>query len=338
MIHTDVKVPYFHRKYFFDLTNSNSTAEWASNDTCKRDLLKTRVNIIQYPANLPWEDRFDAVQLSKSSGYYSAVFDGHGGWQVSNYAMKYLPVYLDNYLKDANTSEEIHNAIYKAFDQVESEWYQKLKSAFDIGFGKASTVGSCALIVVVKGNKMYVANAGDWEAVLVRKEDDGSLTPVRICRPFSWNDPEEQKRLKSEFPKDSDIVMCRSQDLWYVKGALMPTRSIGDFRLKHPEMNYHNHDQVQGFRPPIREFNGPYITHKPEIREIDLTAKDAFVVLASDGLWDEVKFDEVGKILKDNYSSGVEISQCLLNTVLNRAAERHGKSRDFILNKNYLNI
>ena len=91
-----------------------------------------------------------------------------------------MPVYLNEYLKDSKTSEDVHNAIYKAFDQVEAECYQKLKAAFEIGFGKSSTVGSCALITVVKGNKLYVANAGDCEAVLLRREDDGSLTPVRI--------------------------------------------------------------------------------------------------------------------------------------------------------------
>ena len=110
----------------------------------------------------------------------------------------------------------------------------------------------------------------------------------------------------------------------------MPTRSFGDFRLKYPEMNFHNQDPVNGFRPPIQNYSGPYITHKPEIREFDLTSKDVFVVLASDGLWDEINFDEVGKLLKEKSSNGVEVSQTLLNTVLNRSAERHGKSRDFI--------
>ena len=125
------------------LVNETTAAECASaSEACKRDLLKSRVNIIQYPANFPCEDRFDAVQFNKSNGYYTAVFDGHGGWQVSEYAMKYLPVYLNEYLKDSKTSEDVHNAIYKAFDQVEAECYQKLKAAFEIGFGKSSTVGS----------------------------------------------------------------------------------------------------------------------------------------------------------------------------------------------------
>ncbi len=43
----------------------------------------------------------------------------------------------------------------------------------------------------------------------------------------------------------------------------------------------------------IPDFTGPYITHKPDIRifEIDKTAK--YLILGSDGLWDELKEKEV---------------------------------------------
>ena len=41
--------------------------------------------------------------------------------------------------------------------------------AFEKGFPKPAYVGSCALIAVVHNNKLYVANAGDCKAVLLRK-------------------------------------------------------------------------------------------------------------------------------------------------------------------------
>lgn len=44
--------------------------------TQQPDLMKSRVNIIQLPANYPCEDRFDAHQLKKSKGYSVAVYDG----------------------------------------------------------------------------------------------------------------------------------------------------------------------------------------------------------------------------------------------------------------------
>ena len=51
--------------------------EWAADFEQKPDVMKTRVNILQLPANYPCEDRFDAHQLKSSNGYSVAVFDGN---------------------------------------------------------------------------------------------------------------------------------------------------------------------------------------------------------------------------------------------------------------------
>ena len=45
-------------------------------------------------------------------------------------------------------------------------------------------------------------------------------------------------------------------------------------------------------------FTGPYITHKPEIQVFELGPNDRYVVMASDGLWDELNKKEVLYIIK----------------------------------------
>ena len=47
----------------------------------------------------------------------------------------------------------------------------------------------------------------------------------------------------------------------------------------------------------ISDFKGPYITHVPEIKVFELTKKDKYVILSSDGMWDELKREDV----KDKY-------------------------------------
>lgn len=42
------------------------------------------------------------------------------------------------------------------------------------------------------------------------------------------------------------------------------------------------------YRPQLHNFTGPYITHKPDIKTFNLQANDKFLILASDGLWDEL--------------------------------------------------
>jgi len=43
----------------------------------------------------------------------------------------------------------------------------------------------------------------------------------------------------------------------------------------------------------IPNFNGPYITHVPEIKVFDLDKNDKYLVLSSDGMWDELKKEDV---------------------------------------------
>lgn len=69
-----------------------------------------------------------------------------------------------------------------------------------------------------------------------------------------------------------------------MKGRLQPTRSFGDFRLKFAEFN--NPEGIgreYGHLGQIKNFTGPYLTHVPDIRIIDLTENHKCAVIATDG-------------------------------------------------------
>lgn len=89
----------------------------------------------------------------------------------------------------------------------------------------------------------------------------------------------------------------------YVKGNLMPSRALGDLRLKKAEFNMHTYTREYGYRQPIPKYTGPYITHEPEVQVIPLTKDSQWLVLASDGLWDEIKRKSVPKILESKESA-----------------------------------
>jgi pyruvate dehydrogenase phosphatase len=78
----------------------------------------------------------------------------------------------------------------------------------------------------------------------------------------------------------------------------MPTRSFGDFYLKFREFNnVDKEDRSKGWGPKINNFTGPYINYRPEIKKYEIRENDKYLILATDGLWDELKTKDVEKII-----------------------------------------
>ena len=118
-----------------------------------------------------------------------------------------------------------------------------------------------------------------------------------------------------------------------------PTRALGDLQLKHAEFNFHSNMPDQGYMEPIpsHNFSGPYINYLPDIIIHTLTNEDRYLVLASDGLWDEVNRKESAEILtknlkEKNTSEKVtrQICKLLKEECLNKAAKNSGLSRYFL--------
>ncbi len=67
---------------------------------------------------------------------------------------------------------------------------------------------------------------------------------------------------------------------------LMPTRAFGDFKLKWPA------DRIRRFfgaKHVLKNYRTPpYLTAKPEVTHHVLKPRDKFLIIASDGLWDQM--------------------------------------------------
>jgi len=116
----------------------------------------------------------------------------------------------------------------------------------------------------------------------------------------------------------------------------MPTKSLGDLRLKHKEFNFHKYDRELGYRPPIENYSGNYVSHVPEVQMYELTESDKFVILASDGLWDELNRKQSAQLASEmnkNPESDLTsktLSASLMNKALQHAAESSGVTRHFL--------
>lgn len=89
--------------------------------------LDKNAKIIQHNANTPCEDRFIALRLKNLEADFLAVFDGHGGESVSQYASEKMAKYFDLIyleLRDKNvkgekTQEEIiKQALLDTFHKI----------------------------------------------------------------------------------------------------------------------------------------------------------------------------------------------------------------------------
>jgi hypothetical protein len=193
--------------------------------------LDKRAGIYQWNANDPIEDRYRGVELKNFKGYFISVLDGHGGYQLAEFANKNLFIYFDNFYKEFNENnslpddDKVVNALNKAFDKVEKEYLETARELYKKGEGRVATVGSCASVILISPTKIYTAQLGDSKAKLYRRNKSNDYDVVKLTTTHNSEKVNERMQLMSEF-KDNDIVICKKPNnkCCYVKGMLQPTR------------------------------------------------------------------------------------------------------------------
>lgn len=288
------------------------------------------VVVSEYNANDPMEDRHFVKEMTH--GRLFGVLDGHGGYQCADFAQKRFATVMQNEMGAslASTPEQISFAMTRAFLRVEREYLYQVKTAFDVGFGDVARTGSCAIIAMVRDDALFVANAGDCRAVLgrrVQSEKEPNLQAmeaVALSNDHNAREPIEQAKLRALHPLEEDIIRCKRESSCYVKGRLQPTRSLGDAYLKYSEFNGTpgSHRSSGRYLPP--PYTPPYITAKPEVQHHSIDrARDEFLIIGSDGLWDYLSNEEAVRIVSAAaFEKNDRDAACddLVRTVLERAA------------------
>ncbi|KAK9828992.1 hypothetical protein WJX72_003282 [[Myrmecia] bisecta] len=154
--------------------------------------------------------------------------------------------------------------------------------------------GCTAVVAVIKGNKLYVANAGDSRAVLCRNG-----RAIALSEDHKPAQEGERARIQAAGGFVSDIAgVCR------VNGNLNLSRAIGDLKYKG--------NNKLGVAEQI-------ITAQPDVMQMELTAEDAFFVLACDGVWDVLTNQEVVDFVAERLKQGIcltEIAKQMLDRCL----------------------
>lgn len=224
------------------------------------------------------EDFSVRIESVFDTGFY-AILDGHGGDFSSKYAKQFLTKEIvdvlktnhsnhgkSKYAKGPNGDLDLGQMLTDFTDQMEAHLVaetikQKHKS------------GSTCLMIVAEKNKLTVGNVGDSRGVMC--DSEFKAIDLSIDHKAGENEKEEKRMVKA-----NKILRKR------VKGricGLAVSRALGDYETK----------LMAGEN---------VISSKPEIFQFDLSKyKPKFMILASDGLWDEVSSQVAVNYIKERY-------------------------------------
>lgn len=177
--------------------------------------------------------------------------------------------------------------------------------------------GSCALMALfdTAHRNLYVACTGDSRAVagVWEPTDDGKGTwrIEVLSEDQTGRNPSEIQRVQAEHPGEQVVREGR------ILGGLEPSRAFGDARYKWPREVQEVLSEAflagngRSMRPPPSSFKTPpYVTAQPVVKHhklslppLDQSSSPStspalrFLVLATDGLWDQLSNDDVVKLV-----------------------------------------
>ena len=267
-----------------------------------------RADGVQLASNGPCEDRFNRVQLfspwDSEKWIAASVFDGHNGWQTADHLEKELLGCVERALRKlephSRDEDSIRHAIGKAFTDLDHsivDAYASNTHNKQMGLDKkmqymeVAMSGSCALLSLYDPStcNIYTACTGDSRAVLGQQGSDGIWAVLPLSVDQKGDNEEEITRIQQEHPREKGIVKDGA-----VLG-LRVSRAFADVPWKLPYdvqldlgHRYYTNDPME----IIKVLTPPYITAEPVVTVVK-AGRPSFLVLATDGLWDQCTSMEV---------------------------------------------
>lgn len=172
--------------------------------------------------------------------------------------------------------------------------FQELDDRF-ITSDTCNLAGSTALVLYFAPNGvLYIANVGDSLAVL----GSNSMDPVVLNRQHSVHLCEDE-RARIEAKGGSLVPITISDETYYrIEGQMSLTRAFGDAHLKQ------------------------FLTSEPELTEIDskVRSKYDWIILATDGLWDVLRKEDISQIMKRTVSKADLVTKRLVSEAIERGS------------------
>ena len=210
------------------------------------------------------------LQIAGNSACFG-VFDGHGGKEVAIFTSKH---FSEELVKNASYLQgDVETALKETFLGIDTllrspegaaEVFRLLRDLPDSAVVNpreaadvAANIGCTSVVALVQGSTLYVANAGDSRCVLGH-----SGKAVDMSMDHKPDLPEENARIRAA---GGCVIEGR------VNGNINLSRSLGDLEYKNV---------------PSLPADRQAVTAMPDVKRVEITPEDHFLVLCCDGIWD----------------------------------------------------
>eukprot|EP00127_Corallochytrium_limacisporum_P007494 Clim_evm16s253 gene=Clim_evmTU16s253 len=328
--------------------------------------LKTRIHTCTHQANIMMEDRhclarYSVVdkQVNSNDAVVAAILDGHAGHGCSDWSSHYMIPLLARRLRmldDLKVGKEndsdfglgllrrlalahaLHDTDQEFFCNAEMDFRESIKSSSGetrIPQQHPGFAGACTLMVHVTVDAITVANTGDCRAIIAEANStsESGYVAKQLTLDHTGSEPSEIARLRALKPQEQDVVSEAR-----VKGVLQPTRSLGDGQFKTkalplpglPMNQILRQDALSGRVSTGFVWDPPYVSCQPDTTTFARTPEQRFLVLATDGVWDNLSNQEVADIVGAHLGKETEndIAASVVYESLQKAAKRLKASKE----------
>ncbi|KAK9916403.1 hypothetical protein WJX75_002189 [Coccomyxa subellipsoidea] len=279
------------------------------------------------------EDCAYIVPRARCGFLFAAVFDGHSGFAAAEYLTDHLygvisDVINDNtYGQECSVSErdvsglccpvELRAVLADSFKQTDEKLLQFLRSHED---EDERNSGATATVVLVRRDKLVVANVGDSRAVLSRRGQAVDLTT-------------EHRVSGGGATVEAEVARVQAAGGWIADGrvcdVIAVSRAFGDQEFKGSGMPGMLERGVseewwdQAFADS-KHLTEDLLVATPDVVEAPVLEDDEFLILATDGLWDVVTSHDAVSMARNDFKkrrSAQQIAERLTKTAIQRRTE-----------------
>ncbi|CAN6349488.1 unnamed protein product [Urochloa humidicola] len=238
---------------------------------------------VQWARGKAGEDRVHVVVSEEHGWMFVGIYDGFNGPDATDYLVENLYAAVCRELAGGEGETEVLEAMARALKGTEAAFFAEAE-ARAAECPELAMMGSCVLVVLIRGADVYVMNVGDSRAVLAQRSGDEELAALQLTLDHSTSVYKEARRVRSEHLDDPACIVNDR-----VKGSLKVTRAFGAGYLKEPRWN---DALLEVFR--VKYVGAaPYISCRPHLGHHQLGTRDKFMILSSDGLYDYFTNEEV---------------------------------------------